>query len=263
MSRALLTGASPLIHHHHVKAFLPTATPLHHYTTTSPPPTAPKQPQQPPPVLLRPHQVLTYRYEPHPHPINCTTLPPTKDYLADPAHPHHLKAKRKFQSFNPQILNWRVHCPVAASGKKVVRDWCYRRARTAFQQTLQQRLHLRLDGSPQQEERREGRDGKPSPSPISSSTSAAGSDRGSSRQGLKGALLVILKAETALTASTEEVKRAVEWVVESVRREDRMREFGGGKAGKKGDAGRGEKRKGMGGGKGSRSPSGGREMQGA
>ncbi|RMX82938.1 hypothetical protein D0869_05674 [Hortaea werneckii] len=251
MSRALLTGASPLIHHHHVKAFLPTATPLHHYTTTSPPPTAPKQPQQPPPVLLRPHQVLTYRYEPHPHPINCTTLPPTKDYLADPAHPHHLKAKQKSQAFNPQILNWRVHCPVAASGKKVIRDWCSRRARTAFQETLQQQLRLNLDGSPQHQEGRG--DGKSSPPP--SFQSAEKSDRGASRQGLKGALLVLLKADTALTASREEVKRAVEWVVESVRREDRTRGLGG-KVRKKGDAGRGEKRLGKGMGKGIRSEGG-------
>ncbi|KAI7298472.1 hypothetical protein KC326_g9513 [Hortaea werneckii] len=245
MSRALLVRASPLIHHHHVKAFIPAATPLHHYTTTttttSPPPTAPNQPQQPPPVLLRPNQVLSYRYEPHPHPINCTTLPPTKDYLADAFHPHHLKAKQKSQAFNPQILNWRVHCPVAASGKKVVRDWCSRRARTAFQQVLQQQLRLNLDGSPQQE--REGRgDGKSSPPPSSSPSSptqsAEKSERVASRQGLTGALLVLLKADTALTASHEEVKRAVEWVVESVRREDRVRGLGaGGKAGMKGDAG--------------------------
>ncbi|KAI7152011.1 hypothetical protein KC349_g9197 [Hortaea werneckii] len=234
--------------------------PLLHYTTTTttPPPTP--TPTSPP--VLRPHQVLTYRYEPHPSPINCTTLPPTKDYLADPAHPHHLKARRKHHAFNPAILNWRVHCPVAASGKKVVRDWCYRRARTAFQQILQHQLRLNLDGSPQQEDG-EGREGgKSSPSSPSSSSQSTGRSEGSSRQGLKGALLVILKAETALTASTEEVRRAVEWVVESVRREDRMRELGGGKAGKKGDAGRGEKKKGMGGGKGSRSL-GGRGMQGA
>ncbi|RMY26878.1 hypothetical protein D0865_16164 [Hortaea werneckii] len=260
MSRALLTGVSPLIHHH-VRTFIPASTPLHHYTTTTPPPTP--TPTSPP--VLRPHQVLTYRYEPHPHPINCTTLPPTKDYLADAFHPHHLKAKRKQQAFNPTILNWRVHCPVAASGKKVVRDWCSRRARTAFQHTLQHQLRLNLDGSPQQQEDGEGRAGGKSspPSSISSSQSAERSEGGSSRQGLKGALLVILKTETALTASSEEVRRAVEWVVESVRREDRVREFGGGKAGKKGDAGRGEKRLGKGGGKGSRSFSGGKGMQGA
>ena len=228
MSRALLTAASPRIHHyHHVKPILTVATPLHHYTTTTT--TSP-----PPRPSLRPHQVLTYRYEPRPHPINCTTLSPTKDYLADPSHPHHLQAQRKSHAFNPQILNWRVHCPVAASGKKVVRDWCYRRARTALQQILQQRLHLRLDGSPQREE--EGQEEK--------------LKKASSPKGLKGALLVILKADTALTASDEEVRTAVEWVVESVRREDhRARQLGGGKAGKKADAGRGEKRSMKGGGK--------------
>lgn len=74
--------------------------------------------------------------------------------------------------------------------------------------------------------------------------------KASSPKGLKGALLVILKADTALTASDEEVRTAVEWVVESVRREDhRARQLGGGKAGKKADAGRGEKRSMKGGGK--------------
>ncbi|KAI7493033.1 hypothetical protein KC367_g8851 [Hortaea werneckii] len=254
MSRALCPGASPRLHQH-VKAFLSVATPLHPYTTnTSQPPTA-SAPRTPPPVL-RPPQVLSYRYEPHPNPINCTTLPPTKDYLADPCHPHHVKAKRRLQSFNPSILNWRVHCPVAASGKKVVRDWCSRRARTAVQQTLQQQLRLGLDGSPLEGE---GQGVKsPSPSPVA----AAGSETGPSpppKQGLKGALLVILKAETALTASQEEVRGAVEWVLESVQREDRAREMssGGGKAGK-----RGEVRTVKGGGKGLRS-SGGREVQSA
>lgn len=64
-----------------------------------------------------------------------------------------------------------------------------------------------------------------------------------------------MKADTALTASREEVKRAVEWVVESVRREDRTRGLGG-KVGKKGDVGRGEKRLGKGMGKGIRSEGG-------
>ncbi|GAB1740796.1 hypothetical protein NU219Hw_g5879t1 [Hortaea werneckii] len=255
MCRTVLTGASPRIHHHHVKTLRRVTTalpPIHHYTTTTTTSPSPN----PPPPSLRPHQVLSYRYEPHPHPINCTTLPPTKDYLADPSHPHHLKAKRKLHAFNPTILNWRVHCPVAASGKKVVRDWCSRRARTALQQTLQQRLQLNLDGSLQEEDG--GRGGKSSsPSPSSPSQSAGGSERAPPRQGLKGALLVILKTETALTASTEEVRQAVGWVLESVRREDRAREFGGvgGKVGKKGDA-RGEKRLVKGGGKGLRSEGG-------
>ncbi|KAI6997254.1 hypothetical protein KC359_g3039 [Hortaea werneckii] len=260
MSRALLPTASPRLHQH-VKPLLSVATPLHPYTTTttstSQPPTA-SAPRTPPPVLLRPPQVLSYRYEPRPSPINCTTLPPTKDYLVDPSHPHHLKAKRRLQSFNPSILNWRVHCPVAASGKKVVRDWCSRRARTALQQTLQQQLRLDLDGSPRQGQREEGQGGKSS----AAAAAAAGASEKAvppPRQGLKGALLVILKAETALTASTEEVRRAVEWVLESVQREDRAREIsdGGGKAGK-----RGEGRSVKGGGKGVRF-AGGKEVQGA
>ncbi|KAI7646646.1 hypothetical protein KC322_g19370, partial [Hortaea werneckii] len=189
MSRALLTRVSTHIHHH-VKPHHLVAPPLHPYTTTTTT------------ASLRPHQVLTYRYEPHPNPINCTTLPPTKDFLSDPYHPHHLKTLQNHQTFNPSILNWRVHCPVAASGKKVIRDWCYRRARTAVQQTLQQQLRLNTDGSPREEDEGSGN--------VSSPPS----------KGLKGALLVILKAETALTASREEVQRAVEWVLESVRRED-------------------------------------------
>ncbi|KAI7542567.1 hypothetical protein KC317_g16549 [Hortaea werneckii] len=252
MSRALLTRVSTHIHHH-VKPHHLVAPPLHPYTTTTTT------------ASLRPHQVLTYRYEPHPRPINCTTLPPTKDFLSDPYHPHHLNAQRKSQTFNPAILNWRVHCPVAASGKKVIRDWCYRRTRTAFQNALQRQLQLNHDGSPRDEGKRRRGDGRASSSPssFSSSSSAAVvgdeevSGRVDSPKGLKGALLVILKAETALTASREEVRRAVEWVLESVRREDRRaREMSGGKSGRKGQP-RGESRSMKGGGKGSRPSEGG------
>lgn len=131
-----------------------------------------------------------------------------------------------------------------------------------MQEALQQQLQLNLDGSPREEGQDQRRRIQRTSSSSSSSTLAVVEEKEVSGQvvppkGLKGALLVILKAETALTASREEVRRAVEWVLESVWREDRAREMGGvGKVGRKGD-GRGEKWVKRGGGKGLRASGGG------
>lgn len=133
-----------------------------------------------------------------------------------------------------------------------------------MQEALQRQLRLNNDGSPREEGKglRRGNGRASSPSSFSSPTTAevVGEEKEVSGRvvppkGLKGALLVILKAETALTASREEVRRAVEWVLESVRREDRAMEMSGGKVGRKGQS-RGESRSMKGGGKGLRASGG-------
>jgi len=146
---------------------------------------------------FKPQQLLSFRYEPNPGPINCTTLLPTKDFATDNAHPFHIRVNRKLEAFDPNKLHWRAQCPVDVSNKGFIRNWAAKRVRNAFLRSLKDG-GLHRDGSlvGRQHDTEVGSPGK---------------------RRLSGALLMILqKDDITLTASKEEVQRAAQWVLHSV-----------------------------------------------
>ncbi|TKA22111.1 hypothetical protein B0A50_08365 [Salinomyces thailandicus] len=117
-----------------------------------------------------PPQLLTYKYVPYPKPLNHTTLPATRQILSDPTHPFHIRAKRRYANFDPNTLHWRVACPLNVSKKKCVRDSVVKRLRGAVEEGLR---------------------------------------GGWGGEGLKGALLVVVKGEGALGLKSEDIAGSV------------------------------------------------------
>ncbi|GAB7359889.1 hypothetical protein MBLNU230_g7417t1 [Neophaeotheca triangularis] len=81
--------------------------------------------------------LLRLIYEPTPRPINCTTFEATKSFLEDDTHPLHKKTKRRLAAFDPKELHWRVHVPVDATKRVIIRRWAKRRVAAAFTKQLQ------------------------------------------------------------------------------------------------------------------------------
>ncbi|KAK4548303.1 hypothetical protein LTR36_010173 [Oleoguttula mirabilis] len=159
---------------------------------------------QPPPAV-KPHQLLTFTYQPNPGPVNCTTLRPTIDFATDDFHPFHIRTKRKLDAFDPTKLHWRVQCPTDVSSKSLIRNWATKRLRNAFAQRLLEG-GWEKDGSPL---KRQG-------------------DGGSAvhKESLSGALLMVLhKSDITLTASKEAVQYSARWVLDLMlrRREEALR----------------------------------------
>lgn len=109
---------------------------------------------------------MLLRYSPKNH------IPPVAArYLAAPLHPIYPKISHMWAQRDRSILWWRVNTQQLRPFKRVVRSWCARRARIAFQEALHTRGLDKL--------------GRPISSEASNQT-----------QGLKGSLEVILRPET-------------------------------------------------------------------
>lgn len=138
-----------------------------------------------------PPALLSFRYQPFPQPINCTTLVRTTDIAADPYHPLCIRTQRRLANFDAEKLHLRVVCPLPVSKKAFIRGWATSRVKRAFAKCLRQNGwdesgNVRHDASGLNER-------------------------------LGGALLLILTpSELALTASKEEMQETVAWVLKRV-----------------------------------------------
>ncbi|KAK3632927.1 hypothetical protein LTR56_016106 [Elasticomyces elasticus] len=135
-------------------------------------------------TTVKPHELMRFVYTAHPTPLNCTTLPSTRDFAADPSHPFHLRTVRRLEAFDAKKLHWRIQCPVDISCKGFVRNWVVKRFKSAVVKKL-------------------------------GVTGGEGNGLG-----LTGALLIILAKEKglALTATKTEVETSVGWVLDEARK---------------------------------------------
>ncbi|KAK5738156.1 hypothetical protein LTR17_006186, partial [Elasticomyces elasticus] len=136
-------------------------------------------------TTIKPHDLLRFVYTAHPTPLNCTTLPSTRDFAADPSHPFHIRTVRRLEAFDAKKLHWRIQCPVDISRKGYVRNWVVKR----FKSAVIKKLGVTDDGK-------------------------------ENGLGLTGALLIILAKEkgSALTATKTEVETSVGWVLDEARK---------------------------------------------
>lgn len=116
-------------------------------------------------------------------------IPPVaRRYLGSPVHPLRPKIAHMYEHRDPNTLWWRVSVSQLTQFKRVVRSWCARRARTAFEQALKQQGLDRL-----------GR-------PLSSNPS---------KQALTGSLDVIVRP-ASIPQSFETVQRDAHNLLESM-----------------------------------------------
>ena len=87
-----------------------------------------KAPQIPP--------LLTFKYERHPSPLNCTNFVATREFSYDKTHPHHIRTQRRLAAFDPRLLHWNVRVPVDLSKRATVRGWAINRVKVAFREAL-------------------------------------------------------------------------------------------------------------------------------
>lgn len=154
---------------------------------------------------FKPNTLLSFRYEPSPGPMNCTTFTPTKDFATDDSHPFHIRTQRRLQAFDEKKLHWRVQCPVDISNKKFIRSWATKRVQRAFRQSLAENGWGKVGGLLDHE--------------GSSPVAVSGGSVAPRQQPLSGALLMILQkgnGDVALTASDAEVRQSVGWVLKKV-----------------------------------------------
>jgi hypothetical protein len=68
----------------------------------------------------------------------CNTPPVAARYLKAPSHPIRPKVLHSCAHRDPNTLWWRISTSKIATTKRVVRSWCARRVRLAFEQALKQ-----------------------------------------------------------------------------------------------------------------------------
>nr|POE59151.1 hypothetical protein CFP56_24421 [Quercus suber] len=141
------------------------------------------------PTIHRQYAFINIVFEPHPKPINITTLVPTKETLFDSTHPYHIKASRQVAQFDPGALHWRISPSVDLCRKAMIRSTAARRFGNAFA------LKLKENGYERNGHRLQA-DGRPP---------------------LTGALFVKLRPEPAsLQASKDDLRKTAGWLLETV-----------------------------------------------
>lgn len=137
----------------------------------------------------RSHGFVNIVYEPHPDPINCTVLTPTRDALTDRAHPFHIRVARRAASFEPGKLHWRTTAHPDVCKKAFIRLTAARRLANAFVLKLKEGGYER-DGSRVQKD---------------------------SQPALSGALVIKLRAQSeSLTASKDDLCETAGWLLKEV-----------------------------------------------
>ncbi|KAM3415246.1 hypothetical protein BST61_g8777 [Cercospora zeina] len=88
------------------------------------------------PRVAAPAHLVYSSYQPDPQPFNCTTIPQTRVFAADPTHPLYIKIQRRVAAHNPQDFRWVVRCPVAVNKKPAYRHAVQKKLRRAFRHAL-------------------------------------------------------------------------------------------------------------------------------
>lgn len=141
------------------------------------------------PSHMLPH--FHFRFEPHPKPVNCTTMAVTTTMINDSAHPLHIPVVRRLKTHNPAKLHWAIRCPSALSRKRTVRTWAMKRIREAFL------AQLKSNGFDRHGAR-------------SAATKTSGHDKSPSQ--LCGALCIIAR-DSSVTASIEDIRQGCSLVL--------------------------------------------------
>lgn len=150
---------------------------------------------------------LGFIFQPSPKPINCCTQFTTREYLANPSHPYHIKVSRRMAAFDASKLHWSVGAVLDVAKKRVVRSWVTRRVREAVREELKSRGWAR-DGS------------------VLAQDELAGIGKG--KEPLRGALKIFMatdRRQAVITATGDEVRENVRAILnEVVRRQVPLKE---------------------------------------
>jgi len=151
----------------------------------------------------RPNSIVTPlargTFEARPGPFNICLNPVTHSMVHDERHPLNPSVTTRLQAFDPNKLHWQVRLQGSSvTSKAIVRNWTVKRTKAAFVNELQR---LGYD--------RNGRS-------VDSSGSGAFQHKPmQSRPGLKGALLITVKASVANTPF-DQVEASCRTLAESV-----------------------------------------------
>ncbi|KAI5369823.1 hypothetical protein Slin15195_G007010 [Septoria linicola] len=83
--------------------------------------------------------LINFIFEAFPKPFNCTTIPQTRLFAADPSHPLHIKIQRRVAAHNPDDFIWVARCPTHVSKKPAYRHDVVKKLRRVFREALRQR----------------------------------------------------------------------------------------------------------------------------